>query len=631
MVARDNGNVYGFTDGIDAQNRPGRPIGSQVFTYDGLNRLAQFTTTSTDCAAASNGASMNSGNSYVIDAWANLTQKNAPNPPSSPLTGCVAETLAETADMHNRFTGTNRYDAAGNMTANGLYTYDAENRLKTASGTTYTYDADGNRVSKSGGMIYWQNAGGEILAESTGATLTAEYIFFGSQRVARVDSPTTLAVRFTNDSCSGCGGNPVGGGDRNLFVQSITIGSTVILPSDPAVSYTSAPCNRTENGLGVLLCAGDLMVALPAGTTGQAITVNAYGSPDFDVYPHMQLLVNGSVVGDWDVTGGTQEYAGSAARYYIADHLGSATVIANSAGASVCETMYYPYGGERWSSCTDSNHYKFTGKERDGETGLDYFGARYNGSNMGRFMTPDKGTDQDSEVPQSWNLYGYVRNNPVTNVDPDGNDCVYLNQAGDGVGSVDQHTTSGACSKSGGYWVDGAVTDVRIKGNSVELTGTTNGIDNNTHASYMTNGDIPINPFGSAVVQSLGQRAPAMYKGFAIFEGASILAGTGLWAAGAFEGAGMTSILTEDLSGVLSRAGSAVGNQGAKVASREIAEEAAKKWVGEGASPITDRVGNVVGEISADGTKVARFTSAETKGYVNLVNKITGGNLHVSW
>ena len=82
---------------------------------------------------------------------------------------------------------------------------------------------------------------------------------------------------------------------------------------------------------------------------------------------------------------------------------------------------------------------------------------------------------------------------------------------------------------------------------------------------------------------------------------------------------------------MLSRAGSAVGNQGAKVASREVAEQAAKEWVGEGARPITNYSGKVVGEISADGTKVARFTSAETKGYINLVNKLTGGNLHVGW
>jgi RHS repeat-associated protein len=64
----------------------------------------------------------------------------------------------------------------------------------------------------------------------------------------------------------------------------------------------------------------------------------------------------------------------------------------------------------------------FTGKERDAESGNDYFEARYYGSSMGRFMSPDEPfADFDPNNPQSWNLYGYVRNNPLTNTDPDGN------------------------------------------------------------------------------------------------------------------------------------------------------------------------------------------------------------------
>ncbi|HWR35383.1 MAG TPA: RHS repeat-associated core domain-containing protein [Clostridia bacterium] len=68
---------------------------------------------------------------------------------------------------------------------------------------------------------------------------------------------------------------------------------------------------------------------------------------------------------------------------------------------------------------------KFTGKERDTETGLDYFGARYYASNMGRFSSPDEPfIDQDQSDPQSWNLYTYVRNNPLSNTNPTGNACV---------------------------------------------------------------------------------------------------------------------------------------------------------------------------------------------------------------
>jgi RHS repeat-associated protein len=69
---------------------------------------------------------------------------------------------------------------------------------------------------------------------------------------------------------------------------------------------------------------------------------------------------------------------------------------------------------------------QFTGKERDTETGLDYFGARYYGSNVGRWMSPDW-SDAPEPVPyadltdpQSLNLYGYVRNNPLSHADADG-------------------------------------------------------------------------------------------------------------------------------------------------------------------------------------------------------------------
>jgi RHS repeat-associated protein len=65
---------------------------------------------------------------------------------------------------------------------------------------------------------------------------------------------------------------------------------------------------------------------------------------------------------------------------------------------------------------------EFTGKERDAETGLDYFGARYMSSAQGRFTSPDKPfADQHPEDPQSWNLYGYVRNNPLKFIDVQGN------------------------------------------------------------------------------------------------------------------------------------------------------------------------------------------------------------------
>jgi RHS repeat-associated protein len=74
---------------------------------------------------------------------------------------------------------------------------------------------------------------------------------------------------------------------------------------------------------------------------------------------------------------------------------------------------------------------KFTGKERDSETGLDYFGARYYGSNMGRWTSPDWSGSPSPvpyaklDNPQSLNLYGYVLNNPATYRDQDGHICIF--------------------------------------------------------------------------------------------------------------------------------------------------------------------------------------------------------------
>jgi RHS repeat-associated protein len=69
----------------------------------------------------------------------------------------------------------------------------------------------------------------------------------------------------------------------------------------------------------------------------------------------------------------------------------------------------------------DGEVLRFTGKERDSETGLDYFGARYMSSAQGRFTSPDPSNmSVDFWLPQSWNRYAYVGNNPFRYVDQNG-------------------------------------------------------------------------------------------------------------------------------------------------------------------------------------------------------------------
>ena len=71
--------------------------------------------------------------------------------------------------------------------------------------------------------------------------------------------------------------------------------------------------------------------------------------------------------------------------YYFSDHLKTASVITDASGNIKSESDFYPWGGELQFVNNDSNHYKFTGKERDTETQLDYFGARYYSNGLGRW------------------------------------------------------------------------------------------------------------------------------------------------------------------------------------------------------------------------------------------------------
>jgi RHS repeat-associated protein len=128
-----------------------------------------------------------------------------------------------------------------------------------------------------------------------------------------------------------------------------------------------------------------------------------------------------------------------------------------SAGVyQTCSSL--PFGDALSCSGGDPTPLHFTGKERDSESGLDNFGARYNSSSLGRFMSPDPANfGAVDEYPQTWNAYSYVANNPLNAIDPNGLDCVYLNNSGSGVESIDHSSNIGECQQNGGYWANGNV------------------------------------------------------------------------------------------------------------------------------------------------------------------------------
>ena len=134
---------------------------------------------------------------------------------------------------------------------------------------------------------------------------------------------------------------------------------------------------------------------------------------------YWNILANG-VVGRRDAAGNKF--------YYLKDHLGSTRAAVNAAGTVKEALDYYPFGllmpGRTYQSGSETKE-KFTGKERDAETRLDYFGARYYRSErrprwgspaLGRWMA----VDPLGEQMPSWSAYNFAFNNPIRFLDIDG-------------------------------------------------------------------------------------------------------------------------------------------------------------------------------------------------------------------
>ena len=98
--------------------------------------------------------------------------------------------------------------------------------------------------------------------------------------------------------------------------------------------------------------------------------------------------------------------------YYHTDAVGSVRMITDANGQVVARYDYTPFG-EPWSPPSPADVRQFAGKERDPETGFNYFGARYYASQSGRFTTVDPGHVAGVIFnPQTWNGYAYALNNP---------------------------------------------------------------------------------------------------------------------------------------------------------------------------------------------------------------------------
>lgn len=272
------------------------------------------------------------------------------------------------------------FTATGTQAFSRSYTYDVLNRLKTMSGNSgctglsWTYDAWGNRSAQTqtGGTCYTFSAAPNVKNQLTGYQYD-------------------IAGNLLND------GNHSYTYDAENRITQVDGGSTASYSYDAQ----GQRLRKTTSAIGSI----DYIRNFSGDVLGEWQSGNVYTGWNRDyVYMGGKLLA---------------EYRNATTYFRHEDHLGSARVITDVNHAVYDSIDYQPFG-EQSSGDTGTTH-KFTGKERDAESGLDNFGKRYDASSLGRFMTPDA-FFKDSHVgdPQSWNEYAYARNNPLRYVDPTG-------------------------------------------------------------------------------------------------------------------------------------------------------------------------------------------------------------------
>jgi len=256
-----------------------------------------------------------------------------------------------------------------------------------------------------------------------------------------------------------------------------------------------------------------------------------------------------------------------------------------------------------------------TGKERDTESGLDNFGARYYGSTMGRFMSPDWSEQPDTvpyaefENPQTLNLYSYGHNSPLVYNDPDGHDVTICDNNGKCQAPISDDAYKAAQQASNSSLNGPSLANLQ---NSSSGTGTLTSTDANGNTTNVGTAKwTPDNP---------GIQGPAAMAGFNQLANTSrvVTAGTAIYA-GAYGAAffgPMAGAAVANMANTL-RAGMTVGGY---VLSAHAVEQAEARGVT--LSEIEDAVGGVAKGNPQNGwDSVQRFytSSCEVR-----VNKITG-------
>lgn len=424
----------------------------EVFSYDQLGRVkinsqctpqncstpAVFPVTYTydllgDMLTSTNGAGVTL--TYAVNTAARLTS--------------LTSSLSDSNHPGTLFSSSH-YNAAGALLSATLggsigetRTYDARLRLASiADGSNYSLT-----IPSSGG--YAPNS--DILAANDSVNSNWVYAYDDLNRLicsnlatnGTCASPTSGTATYTYDydrygnrwHQNGAFSMQLSFSGNNNLMDSHSYDAAGNLLSDGSHSYFYDAENRIIQVDGTLGTCSSATACYVYNASGQRVRKTTGGtSVDYLYDLASQEITELSSAGAWnrgEVYAGSHHlatYNGGTTSLIHADWLGTERVRTTAVGAS-CETIAsLPFGdGQAISgSCGDPSPMHFTGKERDSESGLDNYGARYLGSSMGRFMTPDWSAKPQGvpyavlDDPQSLNLYAYVRNNPLNRTDPSG-------------------------------------------------------------------------------------------------------------------------------------------------------------------------------------------------------------------
>jgi RHS repeat-associated protein len=244
------------------------------------------------------------------------------------------------------------------------------------------------------------DAAGNVLSDNNGDG--NKYLYNGDGQICAVETPAVDGINVMTGYVYDAEGQRVAKG-----------------------TITSWSCNPATNGFSASLNETDYIL----DQAGHQLTeMDSQGSTGTMAWNHTNVWAGSQLVATYGAITDSNGQPYGALTFYLDDWLGTRRVQTDYAGVVERTCSSLPFGDQESCTPTPTEHL-FTGKERDTESGNDYFGARYNASSMGRWLSPDWSASPEAvpyshlDNPQSLNLYGYVLNNPLSKPDLDGHGC----------------------------------------------------------------------------------------------------------------------------------------------------------------------------------------------------------------